>query len=417
MVKDSYKEITARDITELCKQTIELQPAFADKEVAVIVFSSVEYLPMAAIVFQSIIKHADPQRNYDLILLCSDLPEKESQEKLSSMIKDLNNFSLRVVDGFPYTKLIYTYLKQEDFSWSLSVCLQLFVPLLCRKYEKVVCLAADVLVNTDIAKLYDMELANHPIASATTFGTNAANRRRDLIISHWPKPWEYENVNSWRMPVDIYEQKLGLSSENPLFNGDVLLLNISLLNREEFVLTGLNLLFKRKWRSLSEAVYCKAYSSRRLSLDYTWNCSSSKHPYGNNIFELSEEECKEYAGMVEHAKIIHFIGSRDKKPWVNPAAPLGWLWWGYARETPFYEQLLSMMFETEVKAMVETHSHETEAYAKKMYNESRKIPSLKRKMRFLRVVRQFTFGKTRKRLKEKERALKTRIREFRAMVR
>lgn len=412
------KEITSEDIAELCEKTVKLKPAFAERNVAVAVFSSLEYLPMAAIVFQSIIEHANPQRNYDLILVCPNLPLEEDRERLFSMVKKYRNFSLRIVDGFPFTELLHKGLEQKYFPSQYNIdgeCLRLFVPLVCQNYEKIVCLGADVAVTTDVAQLYDVELGEHPIAAPFLDSAlmDMHSRISKVLFERAnpnPQEWEYEDVNSWKMPRDFYYKKVaGITTSNAFFfNADVLLLNVSMLNAEKFTQRGLNSLFCKRWRSISEGVYNHLLHSRCLWLPSEWNVYSSIWPGlldSDLTATISEPEMRAYSKLVKNAKIFHFIG-QPYKPWNNPSAPHAEVWWGYARETPFYEQLLSMTFETTYKA-----------YAKKIFTEWRKIPSLKRKMRFLRVVRQFTFGNTRRRLKEREKALKTRIREFRAMIR
>lgn len=413
------KEVTTQDIEKLRECTVDLHPAFPGDNVAVVIFCSREYLRVAAVTLQSVITHTSLQRNYDLLIVSSKVSDEEENE-LQTLVKGRENCSIRVVDGAPFMELIYQGLRQEDFAVNLHECLRLFVPFVCRNYEKVVCLGADVIVRTDIAELYDMELGDHFITGVSPFYDRLIARRWEALREMCPQPWEMEDVNSWRMPMHIYyDVKLGISldsQERPGLNGDVLLLNIPLLTKEEFFRKGLNSLFLNRWRTTTEAVYIKLLKQKRINLGMEWNVQSSPDPY-DNWGTLGADEVEEYAELVRLAKIFHFMGIANKKPWINPAAPLGWLWWDYARETPFYESLLCMTFETMVKTMVKTRSEETEAYAKKLFSESRKIPSLKRKMRFLRVVRQFTFGKTWRRLKEKERALKTRIREFRALIR
>ena len=405
------KEVTPQDIEKLRKYTVDLHPAFPGDNVAVAVFCSREYLPIAATTLQSVIAHTSLWRNYDLLIVSSEVSDEEENE-LQALVKGRENCSIRVVDGAPFMELIYQGLRQENFSVNLHESLRLYVSFVCRNYEKVVCLGADVIIQTDVAELYDMELGDHFLVAAKTFYDCPRARRRKAIREMCPQPWEMEDVNSWRMPEHIYYgEKIGCSQEHPGFNGDVLLLNIPLLAEEKFFEDGLNSLFRERWRTLSEAVYMKLLKQKTIMLGMEWNLQPSPDPYDEwgGKLKLDTDEAEAYAELVRQAKIFHFMGIANKKPWVNPAAPLGWLWWKYARETPFYEQLLSITFET--------HSRETEAYARKMFNEWRKIPSLKRKMRFLRVARQFTFGKTRRRLKEKEWALKTRIREFRAMIR
>ncbi len=405
------KEVTPQDIEQMRKSTVNLHQAFPGDNVAVAVFCSREYLPIAATTLQSVIAHTSLQRNYDLLIVSSGVLEEEAKG-LQSLVRGRENCSIRVVDGSPFMELLYQGLRQEDFWWNLHECLRLYVPFVCRNYEKVVCLAADVIAQTDVAGLYDTELGDHFLAAIHMFYGRLVDRKRKTIQEKYKEPWELEDVNSWRMPPNIYRVKLGISQEQPSFNGDVMLLNIPLLTKGEFFKNGLNLLFRDRWRTLTEAVYMKLLKHKMIRLEMEWNVPSSHDPY-DEWGTLDADETEEYTELVRHAKVFHFMGAANKKPWINPAAPLGWLWWKYARETPFYERVLSMTIGT----MVETRGSETEAYAKKMLNEWRKMPSIKLKMRILRLVRQFTFGKTRRNLKEKERALKTRIRKFRAMIR
>ena len=100
--------------------------------------------------------------------------------------------------------------------------------------------------------------------------------------------------------------------------------------------------------------------------------------------------------VLQSAKIFHYNGP-DHKPWRNLSAARTEVWWRYARRTPFYEKLLCMVMQVEANKV------------KSFIFEQRKIPSLKRKARLLSILRLFTFGKTRQRLKEKREKIRKRI--------
>ena len=409
------KEVSSADIAELCKNTVELAPAFAERNVAVAVFSSLEYLPMAATVFQSIIEHANPERNYDLILVCPNLPKEEDRWRLSFMVKKYNNFSLRVVDGSSFIELLHRGLKQKDFGYNIDgECLRLFIPLVCRNYEKVVCLGADVAAATDIAEFYDVELGDHPIAAPSYHPllNDMWHRLTEIEFKKSvpnPREYEYKDVNSWKMPDDVYVKKvLGISAYKNLFNGDVLLLHIPILNREEFTRNGLNLLFSQKWKSLTEAVFNRLLHSRCLWLPPEWNVSSSIWSGGSLNAEITEVihevEFKAYSKWIQQAKIFHFAGVPLNKPWKNLMAPHAEVWWDYTRETPFYEELLSILMQIEM--------HRETREVKKLVSEQSKMPSLKFKIKLLSILCLFTFGKTRRRLKAKRETIRKRVKAF-----
>ena len=399
------KEISSQDISELCSQTVELYPAFEEKNVAVAVFSSTEYLPMASVVFSSIIEHADPQRNYDLILVCSSLPREEDRARLSFMVREYSNFSLRIVDGSFFIKLLHTGLKQEDFLYNIDgECLRLFVPLVCRNYEKVVCLATDVVVTMDISELFDFELPPpSPLAAPYSSKLSRLQFRcaEEGFKKSIPKPWEYNDVNSWKMPEGVYRTRLGLIPDQPSFNGDVLVLAPSMLTREGFVERALNTLFRDKWRSLSEAVYNKLLLARWTMLPPEYNIYFLDR---NTLLAMDAAAFHEYDGIIKKAKVFHFAGS-SYKPWKNPSAPYAQVWWVYARQTPFYEELLHKLMQHEA-------NNKMQEKIKLVFSECRKMPSLKRKARLLTTLRLFTFGKIHRRLKEKGETIRKRIEAF-----
>ena len=57
--------------------------------------------------------------------------------------------------------------------------------------------------------------------------------------------------------------------------------------------------------------------------------------------KIANEEIREYCSNTNKS-IIHWIGSN--KPWVKPDKDLAYLWWQYARRTPYYEIILQRMF-------------------------------------------------------------------------
>lgn len=50
-----------------------------------------------------------------------------------------------------------------------------------------------------------------------------------------------------------------------------------------------------------------------------------------------------YAKAVKQAKIIQYVSAR--KPWIYPNSDMALVWWQYARQTPFYEEILARLID------------------------------------------------------------------------
>ena len=73
-----------------------MEPAFADG-VLVILSANEQYVPYVSVVLQSLRENADPQRNYDVVVLNRDIGP-ESRSILSQQMQ-APNFSLRFYDA------------------------------------------------------------------------------------------------------------------------------------------------------------------------------------------------------------------------------------------------------------------------------------------------------------------------------
>lgn len=76
-----------------------------------------------------------------------------------------------------------------------------------------------------------------------------------------------------------------------------------------------------------------------MLLDGSWNYEYHLpiwHP--NYAADLPVKVLEQYHHSKKHAQIVHFAGS--KKPWQYPQYEMSSYFWKYARQTPFYEEIL-----------------------------------------------------------------------------
>lgn len=62
---------------------------------------------------------------------------------------------------------------------------------------------------------------------------------------------------------------------------------------------------------------------------------------------LTQKDYETYLYSKNNPKIIHFAG--PNKPWNNPQIPMSEFFWKYAKELPFYEEILYANLKTEEK--------------------------------------------------------------------
>ena len=75
----------------------QLKKAFDGENVALAFAADEAFVPFFSVLFSSLLEHASPDRNYDIIILQTDITA-ESIDTLRSMIKDRKNISLSFIN-------------------------------------------------------------------------------------------------------------------------------------------------------------------------------------------------------------------------------------------------------------------------------------------------------------------------------
>lgn len=101
--------------------------------------------------------------------------------------------------------------------------------------------------------------------------------------------------------------------------------------------------------------------------------------------------------------IIHFAGNR--KPWDVPSRPYADLFWRYARQTPFYEELIFRMTQSQLRLL-----------ERKMEEKFSSRFLLFKKYYIYKILSKLTWGKKRAHYKQKRDALHEQVREIRRFL-
>ncbi len=289
----------------------EIYPSFLENNIPIIFNCDNSYCKYLAVAIQSLVDNSSIDVNYDLIVLNSDI-NAENQEKLMSIVSAFKNVSLRFYDMEEYENKYQITKWLTKAHMKPSVYFRLFIVDLCRNYDKVIYLDSDVILNADISQLYSLDLKGKSCGAV-----------KDCFISRLSP----ENESCFPGFCAYAERVLNLPKLDGYFNSGVLLLDLKKMRNKDYFAAFLELAAKNNAYFHDQNVLNGCLHSDTTFFDSVWNT------------QINEESVLDLLQMkpLEQIKLIHFC-SRNK-PWKNNRGRMAYLWWYYARKTPFYEEM------------------------------------------------------------------------------
>ena len=266
-----------------------------------------------SVAIQSIISNASSDNFYDIIILHHDISDQNIR-----ILKQYYDTKFSSIRFYNMKKFIHKYKVNLWFTTNhIKSCAyyRIFVSEIFSHFEKLIYLDADLILKTDIAKLYNEKLGDNVIGAVKDFAISNVTKDDNL----------YENFK------DLYAyltQTLKIEKMENYFNSGVLLIDVKKIKKyfNAFVnTTKINNRFFHDQNILNSVLQkkCKA-------LDISWNIQQN----GPNSPQLEFYSLK-------NAKILHFCSKC--KPWNTlhwKSNEISIQWWMYARLSPFYEKIL-----------------------------------------------------------------------------
>lgn len=378
----------------------EIRPAFRSNKMVIACASSQEYAPYLSVYLQSIKEHASSDKFYDIIIFENSWSEDtQKRVKLSFATR---NISIRFYNPDSFFRGVNLYTTFEYFSRECYY--RLVAPLVLCNFDRILYTDIDLVVLGDIEAVFSIDMGGKAIAAApepiwgnfcsantTIKGTNIREYTDNVLKI---KPSEYHNTGVMLIDVEKYNK---LDSFSKLLS---LVKNNRFLYQEQ---DALNMVFKDDVVDLAQE----------------WNYV---------IFKSHS------SGYPENAKLCHFPSA--PKPWTFPARPLGYIWWYYARRSPFYEEILETFLVNRIKASID-HStqedvgkdlmhqvdivrdtlirqtrHEMDTILKhqvEMIRDVLMFPEFRRKLKRIRMKILLSCGVRRQRYIQREQELKSKI--------
>lgn len=255
------------------------------------------YVPFFAVAIKSLITNASKNYFYNVHLLNDGISE-ENKLRLKEYQTENSRFIFDDVSG--YVDKIKSRLKDvlRDY-YTTSIFYRLFIAALYPDYEKAIYLDCDIVVKGDISKLYSIDLGDKIFGAVPD----------DVIASH---------------PVfrNYAERGVGVKYDR-YFNSGVLLMNLNAYRKEKIQEKFVFYLIRYNFAAAApDQDYLNALCKDKvLYLERGWDRMSTDENYKGEIY------------------LIHYNNFR--KPWFYDDVPYAKYFWQYAKQTDYYEELLS----------------------------------------------------------------------------
>lgn len=298
----------------------ELEPLDVfDKPIVPVVFAADDnYVPQLTTTVYSAMKNADPSYFYDVVVLQRNIAW-DKQERLRDFFKQFPNMSLRFTNV--ERELSGHDLSTNNAHISIETYYRFLIQKLLPFYDKVLYLDSDIVINGDIAKLYNTDLQGKLLGAIRDIDFLA-----NLNVKHGKRMGYAKNVLKMKNPYAY-------------FQAGVLVLNTKAMRERYTIRQWLTYASNPAFIYNDQDVLNAHCEGEVLYLPWEWNVVHDCGGRVGNLFVQAPNDIYDaYMRSRNNPQIIHYAGFQ--KPWTDPDCDFASIYWRYARETPFYERLL-----------------------------------------------------------------------------
>ncbi len=274
--------------------------------------------------------------------------------------------------------------------FSEEMYFRFFIPLIFFRYQRVLYIDCDIVARRDVALLYETALSDNEWLGAAHDAYSKC-----MIYKGDKYPQDKLKLQN---PINYFQSGVLLFNNPEMISNGIL---------EKSILTLERLVNPRYPDQDVLNMVCEGHVK---FLDMRWNVEwhlpiTDAKDY-ENYFSPSEKE--EYEMSYNDPWCLHYCGTQ--KPWKKPSLPHSFLFWEYARRTPFYEQIVYKNIKPE-NTKIEPEK------IKRAIRGISELPELERKLCRVKLRLYFAIGKRRKKLKVRKQELKKQIKEIHGIIR
>lgn len=286
------------------------------------------YVPQLTTTIYSAMTNANPDRYYDVTVLQKDIAWENQERMRQFLLGKFKNMNLRFAD---VSREISGYdLTTSNAHISIETYYRFLIQKALPFYDKVLYLDSDIVINGDIAQLYDTELGDNLLAAVHDIDYQGNLNMND------GKRLKYTN------------EKLHMKHPFQYFQAGVLVLNTKEMRKAYSIKQWLDYASDPDFIYNDQDVLNAHCEGRVVFLDWSWNVVHDCANRVANVFSFAPNDSYDaYIASRKDPKIIHYAGF--EKPWVKPDCDFAPVYWSYARQTPFYEQLIGKIVSPNAK--------------------------------------------------------------------
>ena len=269
------------------------------KEIPIFIAIDDNYVPFTAVAITSIKEHANKSVNYSLYIMSEGLNE---ENKLQLNRLQSENVKINYVDLTEKIKSIKNemQLSLRDY-YTVSIFYRLFIPSMFPNIDKAIYIDSDIVLLTDIAKLFDEDIDGYLLGAIT-----------DQVVAY-NESFCYYTVNA-----------LGIKPKE-YFNSGVLVMNLSQFRNQKLEEKFIKIL--------------TTYNPPTVApdQDYLNVLCNGKVKYLSDGWDRMPTATTKVS---EENYLIHY--NMFDKPWKYKGVSYEEFFWYYAKKTNFYDDLIKM---------------------------------------------------------------------------
>lgn len=301
------------------------------KKVTIVTSCDDRYIPFFSVMFLSVIKHISEDVFLEFIILENDISPKLKAEIMcmQNRYKNTNIKFLKLAEH-----IIEIIDKCKISRWTKEIYFSLLTPYILSEYEKVIFVDCDIINIFNIKELYDIDLGENLVGAARLCGRCCAYKNGFLS----------SQVLEW-------EENDSMDSFDKYFNNGVMLMNLKEFRKTYSIEYVLDYIKNQEFDLLDQDCLNCLCQNRVLYIDSGWNWYPYTEKEFENIIKLCPNEVRNYFEEGHRIpKNIHY--TTPEKPWLEPFgmySEYSMVFWKYAKESPFYEELLCKMQQSKIE--------------------------------------------------------------------
>lgn len=298
----------------------EIKPAFSSVKNVITTYADENDVPYLSVWLNSLISHANKSKNYDIVILEKTISDA-NKESLLSLCADKKNISLR----FFNTKQ-YFVNEPEDLRVHKERCYKICAAEIFKDYSRVIYVDWNCLFAQDVAELKQINLKDNVIGACLDYNMNG---------------FFGANHSDWK---EYCAETLQMNDVYAYVNASVLIIDVKKFNEQNIAQQCFDMLMMQPVRNREQDVINSVLQGKIFYLSELWNVPTLL-PLGKQttLYTMEYDLQVKYAKAVKQAKIIQYVSAR--KPWIYPNSDMALVWWQYARQTPFYEEILARLID------------------------------------------------------------------------